>query len=120
MVSCKCDGVLPDDSGSAIAFIDFTTGVSYAVSIWFVFQRDAGNIYSNFIFILRFFVAMFYSVDWVAAGVRWVIEHNPVYLYIYIYVSVLCMGKTGMDVCEKRHYLGSRDVWNWNSGVQKI
>ena len=23
MVSCKCDGVLPDDSGSAIAFIDF-------------------------------------------------------------------------------------------------
>ena len=62
----------------------FTTGVSYAVSIWFVFQRDAGNIYSNFIFILRFFVAMFYSVDWVAAGVRWVIEHNPVYLYIYI------------------------------------
>ena len=62
----------------------FTTGVSYAVSIWFVFQRDAGNIYSNFIFILRFFVAMFYSIDWVAAGVRWVIEHNPVYLYIYI------------------------------------
>ena len=25
MVSCKCDGVLPDDSGSAIAFIDFFT-----------------------------------------------------------------------------------------------
>lgn len=39
------------------------------------------------------FVAMFYSIDWVAAGVRWVIEHNPVYLYIYIYVSVLCMGR---------------------------
>ena len=71
----------------------FTTGVSYAVSIWFVFQRDAGNIYSNFIFILRFFVAMFYSVDWVAAGVRWVIEHNPVYLYIYILRQCVVYGQ---------------------------
>ena len=40
----------------------FTAGMSYVVSIWFVFQRDAMNIYSNFTFILRFFVAMFYSV----------------------------------------------------------
>ena len=71
----------------------FTTGVSYAVSIWFVFQRDAGNIYSNFIFILRFFVAMFYSIDWVAAGVRWVIEHNPVYLYIYILRQCVVYGQ---------------------------
>ncbi len=62
----------------------FTTGMSYLVSIWFVFQRDARNIYSNFIFILRFFVAMFYSVDWVADGVKWVIQHNPLYAYIYV------------------------------------
>lgn len=62
----------------------FTAGMSYVVSIWFVFQRDARNIYSNFIFILRFFVAMFYSVEWVSDGVKWVIKHNPVYAYIYV------------------------------------
>ena len=59
----------------------FTVGMSYAVSIWFVFQRDAMNIYSNFIFILRFFVAMFYSVEWVAdASMRgvWPVAGNHV------------------------------------------
>ena len=36
---------------------------------------------------------MFYSVDWVAAGVRWVIEHNPVYLYIYILRQCVVYGQ---------------------------
>jgi len=71
----------------------FTTGMSYLVSIWFVFQRDARNIYSNFIFILRFFVAMFYSVDWVADGVKWVIQHNPLYAYIYVMRQCVVYGR---------------------------
>lgn len=60
----------------------FTTGVSYAVSVWYIYQRDAWNIYANFIFILRFFVAMYYSIDWMSEGVRYVIERIPVYAYI--------------------------------------
>ena len=71
----------------------FTVGMSYAVSIWFVFQRDAMNIYSNFIFILRFFVAMFYSVEWVADGVKWVIQHNPLYAYIYVMRQCVVYGQ---------------------------
>lgn len=71
----------------------FTTGMSYLVSIWFVFQRDARNIYSNFIFILRFFVAMFYSVKWVTDGVRCVIEHNPLYVFIYIMRQCVLYGQ---------------------------
>lgn len=72
----------------------FTTGMSYLVSIWFVFQRDARNIYSNFIFILRFFVAMFYSVERVSGSVRWVIEHNPIYPYIYVLRQCVVYGKS--------------------------
>ena len=71
----------------------FTTGMSYLVSIWFVFQRDARNIYSNFIFILRFFVAMFYSVKWVTDGVRCVIVHNPLYVFIFIMRQCVLYGQ---------------------------
>lgn len=65
-----------------VLLIGFTTGVSYIVSIWFVFSKDMRNVYSNFIYILRFFVAMFYSVDWVSDGVKYVILHNPMYAFI--------------------------------------
>ena len=62
----------------------FSAGMAYMVSVWFVFHRDARNIYYNVIFVLRFFVAMFYSVEHVDKSVRWFIEHNPIYSYIYI------------------------------------
>lgn len=93
MVSGESDMVLSHDSGGIVAASDFTVGMSYAVSIWFVFQRDAMNIYSNFIFILRFFVAMFYSVEWVADGVKWVIQHNPLYAYIYVMRQCVVYGQ---------------------------
>lgn len=93
MVSGESDMVLSHDSGGIVATSDFTVGMSYAVSIWFVFQRDAMNIYSNFIFILRFFVAMFYSVEWVADGVKWVIQHNPLYAYIYVMRQCVVYGQ---------------------------
>lgn len=51
------------------------------------------NIYSNFIFILRFFVAMFYSVEWVADGVKWVIQRNPLYAYIYVMRQCVVYGQ---------------------------
>lgn len=84
----------------------FTAGMSYVVSIWFVFQRDARNIYSNFIFILRFFVAMFYSVEWVSDGVKWVIKHNPVYAYIYVMRQCVVYGQW-----PERMYLVQMVAW---------
>ena len=65
-----------------VLLVVFTTGVSYMVSIWYVFSKDARNVYANFVYILRFFVAIFYSVDWMSNGVRYVIMHNPVYAFI--------------------------------------
>lgn len=93
----------------------FTTGASYLLSIWFVFARDARNIYSNFIYILRFFVAMFYSADWVSDGVRYVIIHNPVYAFIkatrecivygnrveMLYISEMIVWSIGMCILGK-------------------
>ena len=79
----------------------FTTGMSYLVSIWFVFQRDARNIYSNFIFILRFFVAMFYSVKWVTDGVRCVIEYNPLMYIIQMVVWAIEIFLIGVIVFRK-------------------
>jgi len=76
-----------------ILLLVFTTGVSYIVSIWYVFRRDARNIYTNFLFILRFFVAMFYAVEWVSDGVQWVIKHNPVYAYIYVMRQCVIYGQ---------------------------
>lgn len=71
----------------------FTTGIAYIVSVWFVFFRDAQNIYSNVIFILRFLVAIFYSVDWVSNNVRWIIQRNPIYTYIYIIRQSIVYGQ---------------------------
>ena len=71
----------------------FTTGVSYGVSIWYVYRRDAKNIYTNILFILRFFVAIFYSIDWMSSGVKWVIQHNPLYIFIYIGRQFLIYGE---------------------------
>ena len=65
-----------------VLLVVFTTGVSYMVSIWYVFSKDARNVYANFVYILRFFVAIFYSVDWMSNEVRYVIMHNPVYAFI--------------------------------------
>lgn len=67
-----------------LLLVIFTTGVSYMLSVWFVFARDVKNIYANFVYILGFFVAMFYSVERVSDGVRYVIEHNPLYGFIKV------------------------------------
>lgn len=80
----------------------FTTGVSYAVSVWFVFYRDAKSIYSNFIMILRFFVAMFYSIDWMSNGVRWFIEHNPIYVFIYLSRQFVVYGSNAENIYYSR------------------
>ena len=93
--------------------VTFTTGVSYILSIWFVFARDARNIYTNFIYILRFFVAMFYSIDWVSEGVRYVIVHNPLYAFIKVLRECIVYGNSV-------EMLYIREIVLWSIGIYII
>ena len=70
----------------------FVTGISYIVSILYVFARDTKDVVNQFLNILRFFVAMFYSIDWVSPGVQNFIQHNPPYVYIKIARDLLIYG----------------------------
>ena len=68
--------------GIFVLFFFFITGASYTLSIVYVVFPDLKNIYSNVIFILRFFVAIFYSIDWMSNGIQNFIIHNPIYAFI--------------------------------------
>lgn len=65
-----------------LLFLLFIAGASYALAIIYVVFPDIKDIHSNVIFILRFFVAIFYSIDWIAKGVQNFIIHNPLYAFI--------------------------------------
>lgn len=65
-----------------VLFLLFTVGVSYALSIIYTVFPDIRNIYANLLFILRFFVAIFYSLDWMSDGIQNFVVHNPLYAYI--------------------------------------
>ncbi len=71
----------------------FVTGVSYFVSILYVFVRDTKNLVMQIINILRYFVAMFYLAEWVSPQVRLFINHNPPYVFIKIARDLLIYGK---------------------------
>lgn len=71
----------------------FVSGLSYLVSSLYVSFRDIKDISSKVIMILRYFVAMFYSIDWVSNGVRNFIEHNPPYVFIKIARDSLLYGR---------------------------
>ncbi|MCR5546578.1 MAG: ABC transporter permease [Lachnospiraceae bacterium] len=77
-----------------LLFLLFTTGVSYMLSIWYVFRRDAKNFWSNFVMIMRFFIALFYHISWVSDGVQWFIRHNPIYGFIYACRNYLVYGNS--------------------------
>lgn len=71
----------------------FVSGVSYMVSIFYVYVRDMKNICYQLLMILRYFVAMFYSVEWVSPNVRAFIEHNPPYVFTKIARDALIYGQ---------------------------
>ena len=54
--------------GIIVLFFIFTIGVSYTLSIIFTIFPDIRNIHENVLFILRFFVALFYSVNWITGN----------------------------------------------------
>lgn len=81
--------IIPD-----IAFLYlFVAGMSYIVSIGFVVFKDLKNIYIQIVTIWRFFIAMFYSLDWVSDGVRSFVEANPIYSFIAIGRDCLIYGR---------------------------
>lgn len=65
-----------------VLFLLFIAGASYALSIIYVVFPDIRDIHAHVVFILRFLVAMFYSIDWVSEGIQNFIKHNPVYAFI--------------------------------------
>jgi len=67
-----------------LLFLLFIAGTSYVLAIIFTIFPDIWNIHANIVFILRFFVAMFYSIDWVSEGIQNFIVHNPLYAFIKI------------------------------------
>ena len=71
----------------------FAIGVSYLISIWFVFQQDSKNIYTNLIQILTRFAALFYSIDVLSQGVRTFVMYNPIYTYVHIARDVILYGR---------------------------
>lgn len=71
----------------------FAIGVSYALSIWFVFLQDAKNIYSILLHVLTRFAALFYSVDTLSPVVGRIVSYNPVYTYVKIARDCIIYGK---------------------------
>ena len=50
--------------GILLMFLLFTIGVSYVLSIIYTVFPDIRNIHNNVLFILRFLVALFYTLSW--------------------------------------------------------
>ena len=71
----------------------FAIGVSYMISIWFVFQQDSKNIYRNIVSVLKMFTALFYSVDILAPEIRTFIQFNPLYTYVNIARDCILYGR---------------------------
>lgn len=65
-----------------ILYAMMVTGWSYILAIIYPLFPDIRNIHSNVLFILRFFVALFYSIEWVSDKVQIFIMHNPIYAFI--------------------------------------
>ena len=71
----------------------FVAGMSYIVSILYVFFKDTMNIYIQLVNLWRFFIAMFYSVEWMSPRVRVFIEANPIYSFVKIGRDCLIYGQ---------------------------
>ena len=89
-----------------ILFLIFTAGISFMLSIWYVFRRDAKNIWNNFTMIMRFFIALFYHISWVSDGVQAFIRNNPIYGFIYTCRNYLIYGEK-----VETFYLAEIGVW---------
>ena len=85
----------------------FLIGLSYALSIWYVFMGDAKNIYGTLIMVLRFFSGLFYNVETLSPGIRTFISFNPIYVFIKIARDSVLYGKIA-----EPHYLAQMVIWS--------
>ena len=79
----------------------FAIGVSYALSILFVFHQDTKNYYAVIMAVVTRFAALFYSVDALAPAVGRIISFNPVYTYIKIARDAILYG----SVSEPQYWI---------------
>lgn len=88
----------------------FAIGVSYMLSIWFVFYQDIKNIYSIVMMVLTRFAALFYSVDVLAPDVARIISFNPLYTYVKIARDCVLYGK----ISEPQYWI---QMFAWSMGI---
>ncbi len=60
----------------------FGLGLSYVLSIVYVFFADVKHLYSVLLMLWMYMSAIFYPIDFVSGVMKTVIEANPVYAYI--------------------------------------
>ena len=85
----------------------FAIGVSYLLSIWFVFQEDSKNIYSIITMVLTRFAALFYSVDTLAPSVARLVQYNPLYTFVKIARDSIIYGR----VSEPQYWI---QMFSWS------
>ncbi len=79
----------------------FVLGMSYIVSIGYVHFKDLKKIYIQVVNLWRFFVALFYSIEWMSPSVRKIIEANPMYAFIKVGRDCLIYGQ----VSDRRYFM---------------
>ena len=60
----------------------FSLGVSYGLSAAYVFFGDIKHLYSVALTLWMYCSALFYPADQLSGAIRWVVEANPLYLFI--------------------------------------
>lgn len=61
----------------------FALGMSYMLSVAYVFFGDVKHLYSVTLTLWMYLSAIFYPAEQLQGFIRAVIEHNPIYLYIH-------------------------------------
>lgn len=70
----------------------FAMGITFALSIIYVFFADIKYLYSIFLQLLLYISALFYPVDRLSETMQWVIRKNPVYNYIEFARDIVLYG----------------------------
>lgn len=71
----------------------FAAGVSYFLSVKYVFFRDVKFLHKQFIYFCVHLIAMYYPVDRLSGYVRKIVENNPWYLYIEVARDCVLYGR---------------------------
>ena len=83
-------------SGAALAVVPvvaclslFSLGMSYALAAAYVFFGDVKHLYAVALTLWMYCSAIFYPADQLSGPIRWVVEVNPLYLFIRVLRSAV-------------------------------